>query len=603
MTTFAEPSTVATADLLSRLGAAVAVHPGRPAVHAVDGSLDFAGLDRRTAALARALRAHGVRRGDRVGIHLARTCDLPVALLATWRAGAAYVPLDPAYPAERIAFMAADARLAAVVSADAAPPVPSGVAVVRPDADAPDTGAPAAESTPHPLDSAYVIYTSGSTGRPKGVEVPHGAVADLAAALELSGAYRPEPGVVAWNASVSFDASVQQWIRICRGDTLVVIDDARRAEPTRLVQLLAEHGVTDLDLTPSHWQLLREPLAGARVPRLFMGGEPVPARTWRELADARIDALNLYGPTECTVDAITTPVTGPGPHLGEPLPGVRVHLLDGRLAPVTAVGAVGELYLAGPGLAHGYPGHPGLTADRFVADPFAPGPGARMYRTGDQARRSAEGLLEYVGRVDRQVKLRGFRIEPGEVEHALGALPGVTAAAVTVHEAAPGDHRLAGYVTGRAVRPADLLAELRRTLPAHLVPSTVTVLDALPLTPNGKVDHRALPAPAAEAVAPEAATGPDAPGGVDEQVAEVWRTVLGVPGVEPTDGFLALGGHSLAALRVVHLLRRKLGVELQLRDLLDAADLAGFTEAVRRAAEAGPAAVRPALTARREAVR
>ncbi|MGW6612215.1 non-ribosomal peptide synthetase [Streptomyces erythrochromogenes] len=600
MTTFAEPSTV-TADLLARLRGVVAAHPGRVAVHAVDGSLDFAELDRRTAALARALRAAGVRRGDRVGVHLARTADLPVALLATWRAGAAYVPLDPAYPAERIAFTAADARLAAVVSADAEPPVPAGVPVLRPTADAPDTEAPQARFAPHPLDSAYVIHTSGSTGRPKGVEVPHGAVADLVAALELSGAYRPEPGVVAWNASVSFDASVQQWVRICRGDTLVVVDDAQRAEPTRLVALLAEHGVTDLDLTPSHWQLLREPLAGARVPRLFMGGEPVPARTWRELADARIDALNLYGPTECTVDAITAPITGPGPHLGEPLPGVRAYLLDGRLVPVTAAGAVGELYLAGPGLAHGYPGHPGLTAGRFTADPFATEPGARMYRTGDQARRSSDGLLEYVGRVDRQVKLRGFRVELGEVEHALGALPAVTAAAVTLHEAAPGDHRLAGFVTGADLRPADLLAELRRTLPAHLVPSTVTVLDSLPLTPNGKVDHAALPAPAAPAA--PAAEPAAAQGGVEEQVAEVWRTVLGVPDIEQTDDFLSLGGHSLAALRVVHLLRRKLNVELQLRDLLDAADLAGFTAAVRRAAAAGPAAARPALTARREAVR
>ncbi|GAA2834982.1 non-ribosomal peptide synthetase [Kitasatospora sp. CM 4170] len=608
MTTTAEPAATvqptgptgpaAPADLLTRLRAAVAAHPDRPAVHAVDGSLDFAALDRRTAALARALRARGVRRGDRVGVHLARTADLPVALLAAWRAGAAYVPLDPAYPAERIAFMAADAGLAAVVSTDAAPPVPAGVPVLRPDAGAPqsvDAGDAAPDFTPDPLDSAYVIYTSGSTGRPKGVEVPHGAVAHLAAALERSGAYRPEPAVVGWNASVSFDASVQQWVRICRGDTLVLIDDARRADPARLAVLLAEHGVTDLDLTPSHWQLLREPLAGARVPRLFMGGEPVPERTWRELADGGIDAFNLYGPTECTVDAITAPITGPGPHLGEPLPGVRAHLLDDRLAPVTAPGAVGELYLAGPGVAHGYPGHPGLTAGRFVADPFTPG--TRMYRTGDQARRTADGLLEYVGRVDRQVKLRGFRIEPGEVEHALAALDGVSAAAVTVHEAAPGDLRLAGYVVTTAGAGADaaaLLVALRRTLPAHLVPATVTVLDALPLTPNGKVDHRALPAPAA---AEEAAPA----GGIDEQVAEVWRTVLGVPAVEPTDDFLSLGGHSLAALRVVHLLRRKLNVELQLRHLLDAADLAAFTAAVRRATEAGPAAPRPALTARRAA--
>ncbi|MEU9075822.1 non-ribosomal peptide synthetase [Kitasatospora sp. NPDC048538] len=594
-------------DLLHRLRTAVAAHPARIAVLAPAGetgtaSLDFAALDRRTAALARALRGLGVGRGDRVGVHLRRTADLPVALLAVWRAGAAYVPLDPAYPAERLAFMASDARLAALISADGLPAA-QGVPVLHPDAAAEDGPEPTADDLPgqvNPLDPAYVIYTSGSTGRPKGVEVSRGAVAALVTALEAAGAYRAEPGVVGWNASVSFDASVQQWARICRGDTVLVIGDEQRADPARTAALLAEHGVTDLDLTPSHWELLREPLGGARVPRLFMGGEAVPERTWRELADGGIDALNLYGPTECTVDAVTAPISGPGPHLGEPLPGVRLHLLDEKLAPV-ADGVVGEVYLAGPGLAHGYLGRPGLTAERFVACPFADPsdePGSRMYRTGDQARRGEGGRLEYVGRVDRQVKVRGYRIELGEVEHALAGLDGVRAAAVTVHEPAPGDRRLAGYVTG-AVTAAELTERLRATVPAHLVPSVITVLDAMPLTPNGKVDLVALPAPAAAAAEPSAAdAGAEGGGGLAEQVAEVWSTVLGVSGVLPTDDFFSLGGHSLAALRVVHLLRRRLGIELQLRHLLDSADLAAFTATVGRAVEAGTAAPRPALTAR-----
>ncbi|MFD4657164.1 non-ribosomal peptide synthetase [Kitasatospora sp. NPDC058444] len=588
-------------DLLDRLRATVAAHPERTAVLAPAGKagagkagadrLDFAELDRRTAALARALRERGIGRGDRVGVHLARTADLPVALLAVWRAGAAYVPLDPAYPAERLAFMAADARLAALISADGLPAA-EGVPVLRPDAAAEGTELPELPVGAHPLDPAYVIYTSGSTGRPKGVEVPRGAVAALVEALEATGAYRAEPGVVGWNASVSFDASVQQWARICRGDTVLVIGDEHRADPAEVAALLAEHAVTDLDLTPSHWELLREPLAGARVPRLFMGGEPVPERTWRELADGGIDALNLYGPTECTVDAVTAPISGPGPHLGEPLPGVRLHLLDEKLAPVPD-GVVGELYLAGPGLAHGYLGRAALTAERFVADPAATG--ERMYRTGDQARRGEGGRLEYAGRVDRQVKLRGYRIELGEVEHALARLAGVQAAAVTVHEPAPGDRRLAGYVTG-AVTAAELTERLRATVPAHLVPSVITVLDALPLTPNGKVDLAALPAPAA----PEEGA-PAGDGGLTGQVAEVWSTVLGVTGVRPTDDFFSLGGHSIAALRVVHLLRRRLGIELQLRHLLDSADLAAFTATVERAVAAGTAAPRPALTARARA--
>ncbi|WP_330297824.1 non-ribosomal peptide synthetase [Streptomyces sp. NBC_00503] len=580
-------------DATTRFLQAARTTPDRTAVRGVDGELTFAALERRTAELAGALREHGIGRGDRVGVHLPRTAELVVALLAVWRAGAAYVPLDPSYPQDRLSYMAADSGISLLISADSAGvALPQGVGTIRTDATGAEAGADAADFTA--LDPAYVIYTSGSTGLPKGVEVSRGNVASLLAALEENGMYRPEAGVVGWNASVSFDASVQQWARICRGDTLVVLGDAQRSDPVALAALLEENGVTDLDLTPSHWELLREPLAGARAagraPRLFMGGEPVPARTWQEIASGSVDALNLYGPTECTVDSTAARITGAGPHIGTALPGVRVQVLDGGLRPV-ADGVTGEVYVSGPGVAHGYVNRPGLTAERFVADPAGPA-GQRMYRTGDLARRTAGGVLEYAGRVDRQIKLRGYRIEPGEIEGALTGHPEVVEGVVTVHEAAPGDQRLIAYVTTGAASPtaAGILDHLRSVLPAHMVPAGVTILDALPLTPNGKVDHAALPLPKA-APAPAASDGS---AGLEEQVAEVWRTVLGLDSVVPEDDFLALGGHSLAALRVVHILRRKLGAELQLRHLLDSRDLAEFTESVRAAARTG-VAKRPSL--------
>ncbi|MEU6199606.1 non-ribosomal peptide synthetase [Streptomyces sp. NPDC047061] len=589
------------ADPLTRFLAAADATPGRTAVVAADGRLSYAELDRRTAELAGALRAHGIRRGDRVGIHLRRTTDLPVALLAVWRAGAAYVPLDPAYPRERLAFMAEDSGLALLLTAEpGAVPLPDGVPALGPDA----TGGPGPDTPVTALDAAYVIYTSGSTGRPKGVEATRGGVAALLAGLEERGMYRSEAGVVGWSASVSFDASVQQWARVCRGDTVVVVDDTTRTDPVRLAALLDEHGVTDLDLTPSHWELLREPLA-ARPVRLFMGGEPVAQATWDEITSGGTDALNLYGPTECTVDSTATRIAGPRPHIGDALPAVTPHLLDEELRPV-APGTTAELYLSGPTVTHGYVGRPGLTAERFVASPFAPG--ARMYRTGDLARRRPDGTLEFAGRADRQLKLRGFRIEPGEIEGALTRHPRIREAAVKVHEAAPGDQRLIAYVTASGtpdLATDDILAHARTLLPAHMVPATALVLDALPLTPNGKLDHAALPAPAPLAASrPEPAdrsgtgTGPAGTGpvgtGLAEQVADVWRTVLGRDDIRPDDDFLTLGGHSLAALRVIHILRRTLSIELQLRHLLDARDLADFTEAVRTAGQA-PAPRRPAL--------
>ncbi|MGW4508325.1 non-ribosomal peptide synthetase [Streptomyces sp. NPDC004436] len=558
----AEPNT-----LVERFLRAAREVPDRAAVHAGDGSLSFAGLAARTARLAAALRASGVRPGDRVGVCLRRGTGWTVAPLAVWRAGAAYVPLDPAHPADRLAHIAADAGLRAVVAdAGTAAGWAAGLPVLDPHTAGPEAGADAPSGpVGRPGDAAYVIHTSGSSGPPKGVEVTHGGVAALVAGLEERGVYPRGHGVVAWNASLSFDASVQQWVRVCRGDTLVVLDDEDRTEPARLDALFDEHGVTDLDCTPSHWRLTGPRLRPGRPLRLLLGGEPVPVPMWRALAaDPAVEAWNLYGPTECTVDATAVRITGDTPRLGEPLAGVRACVLDERLRPATT----GELYLAGPGVAVGYVGRPGLTASRFVADPFA-ADGSRMYRTGDLVRWRAGSGLEFLRRTDRQLKVRGFRMEPGEVEDRLREHPGVDAAVAVVRTGPDGDALLAAYwvpAPGEPVTGAELGRHCAAVLPAHFVPSVFVTVDALPLTPNGKVDTEALPP------LPTAASGTQSPGRapegpLEELIAAVWSEVLGRDGIDADANFFALGGHSLVALRVVSRLKKDAGIALRTKDV------------------------------------
>jgi amino acid adenylation domain-containing protein len=559
------------ADLLTRFRDAVRRDPQRTAVRDTAGALSFAALDRRTAALAEELRRSGIGRGDRVGVCLPRGTDLLVALLAVWRAGAAYVPLDPAYPADRLAFMADDAGLGALVTASRPAWLPAGVPAIAPAGADPAPAAPAFVDTEVTgLDPAYLIYTSGSTGRPKGVLVPRGAVAALVTALERAGMYAAAPRVVAWNASASFDASVQQWARVCRGDSIVVLAPEHRTEPERLAAWLTECAVTDLDLTPSHWELLREKLLTAERPlRLFIGGEPIREPVWREIADAaaagRLDAVNVYGPTESTVDATATWIAGPGgPHIGTALTGVDTHVLDERLRPVPA-GEPGELYLSGTRLALGYLGRPALTAQRFL--PAVTGaPGARMYRTGDRVRRQADGVLEFLGRTDGQVKLRGYRVEPGEIEAALRACAGVSAAAVVLRELPGRGTQLVGYHVS-TVPAAALRAALAETLPEYMLPGDLVPLAALPLTENGKLDRAALPDPAApDAGTTDAGDGAEL-GAVAQVIAEVWAEVLGRDRVGADDDFFALGGHSLVALRAVARLKRTFGVAISTRDV------------------------------------
>ncbi|WP_228718094.1 non-ribosomal peptide synthetase [Kitasatospora acidiphila] len=583
-------------DLVARFRATAQRAPDRIAVRGADGELTFAELDQRTAQLAGALAARGVGAGDLVGVSLPRGTQLVVSLLAVWRAGAAYLPLDPRYPVDRLEFMAKDAGIRVLVGEPGHVLRASGLDVVAPDSVAGDPEAAGSEPVAvSPLDPAYVIYTSGSTGRPKGVQVGRGSVADLVAALERAGVYAEEPRVVGWNASVSFDASVQQWARICRGDTIAILDEDQRTDPDQLRGLLDAYGIQDLDLTPSHWELVRTCLldggADGPLPRLFMGGEPVPERTWQEISKATanglLEAVNLYGPTECTVDATSAWITGEEAHIGHPLPGTRAYVVGDDLRQLTAPGETGELFLAGEGLALGYLNRPALTAERFVADPFAAngdgprllGDGGRMYRTGDQVRLRADGSLEFIGRVDRQVKVRGYRIELGEVEAAVSSHPRVTTALLTGYrDPALGDQLVAYYVADEPPTDAELRDHCAAVLPEFMVPSVFVAVDTIPLTVNGKVDWEALPAP--QAAPAEQFVEPR--GTVEKLLAEVWAEVLGRDRISADDNFFALGGHSLVALKVISRLKRELGLAVRTKEVYQhpqLRELAGYVEA------------------------
>ncbi|MFF3129365.1 amino acid adenylation domain-containing protein [Streptomyces sp. NPDC057908] len=556
-------------DVLERFNRTVVAAPDRIAVHAIGGDLSFAELERLSSRLAWILRERGLAHGSRVGVSLPRSADLVVALLGIWRAGGVYVPLDPSYPQERLAAAVTGAGIRLVVSDQASLPWAENAQLISPtEAKISGDGRSAPSVHVSPDDAAYVIYTSGSTGRPKGVQATWGGVENLVAALETAGIYSPEPRVVGWNASVSFDASVQQWVRVCRGDTLVVIDEDHRTDPVRLRWLLDTYGVEDLDLTPSHWELLRTclltPSAGGSVPRLFMGGEPVPDRIWQEIAEAKavgeIDAVNLYGPTECTVDATAAWIENGHSHIGRPLPGKRAYVLDGNLQPVPAH-EIGELYLAGAGVAHGYIAQSALTAERFVADPFS-SDGSRMYRTGDNVRWSDDGVLEFVGRADRQVKIRGFRVELGEIEAAMCSHPEVKTAVLVVRgDEALGDQLVAYYVADLAPSSADLRDHCAAVLPTYMLPAVFVRVDSIPLTVNGKVDRDRLLAlhmvEAGEGRAPE--------GPVEKLIADVWAEALRKEWIHADDDFFALGGHSLIALRLMARLKKELGVKLPVK--------------------------------------
>jgi amino acid adenylation domain-containing protein len=562
------------------------------------GELTGTGVRDLARRVTAALRGHGIGVSDRVAILLPRGARLLPAILGAWSAGASYVPMDPIYPAQRLAGMLEDAGATAILidssvpDAPVPPPAAAPVAVVdlADLAAAPEPG-PAGEPLLDllPAAAAVTLFTSGSTGRPKAVSVTQGGIATLLNAVAPMLGLGPDDRFVAVSTFAFDIALVELLAPVLAGGRLVVADTEHALDAARLRELLADSGATALQVTPAGWRMLMDAGGVPDGVKLRMtAGEPLP----RDLADAMgsgpgARVVNLYGPTETTIysggDAVAP---SPAPiEVGSVIAGTRLYVLDARLSPVPP-GVTGEVYIGGAGVAHGYHGNPGMTAGRFIPDPFGGRPGARLYRTGDVGRWRRSGKIELAGRADRQLKIRGYRVESGEVEAALRADADIAQAVVSVRGAGH-DVRLVGYLVTRSgddrppagQPPAGLRERLREVLPDYMVPATFVVLPALPLTGSGKIDHRALPEPDWGAAPGQAAVAPRTP--VESRLAAMFSELLALPApVGVSDNFFALGGHSLTATRLMAQVRAAYGVDLPVRTFFSDPTVAGLAAAL-----------------------
>ncbi len=572
-------------DLIARQAA---THPGVIAVTSGGTSETYAGLDRQANQLSHYLQGLGVGTETVVGLCLDRGVDMLVALLAVWKAGAAYLPLDPRHPDERLDYVIADSR-ASIVLGDAV--VLDNLSAVRARTVALDNPAIAAAirlgpvTAPvvgiHPDQAAYVSYTSGSTGRPKGVWVSHraltGYVDGIPGRAGLGGVGRR---YALLQPAVTDFANTMIFVCLSTGGSLHMPDPGMASDPVAVAAYLREHDIDYLKIVPSHLAALAGPtglttLLPART--LVLGGEAVTQTLARDLAEVAGDRMvvNHYGPTEATVGSATACLDGGPVRIGHPVPNTRLYVVDRQVNQVP-VGAAGELYIGGAGVARGYGNRPGLTAEVFVADPFS-GDGTRLYRTGDRVRRWPDGRLEFLGRLDRQVKIRGYRIEPAEIEAALLTHSAVASVAVIACDDGPG-RRLVAYLM--PANPADgipassdLRAYLRRSLPDHMIPAAFVALDSLPLTSNGKIDRKALPA--LDGTRPGLATRYQRPRtATEELLGGIWTDTLGIDRIGTSDNFFDLGGHSLLATQVISRIRAIFEIELSLAALFDHPTLA-----------------------------
>ncbi|WP_328677069.1 non-ribosomal peptide synthetase [Streptomyces sp. NBC_00343] len=573
--------------------------PAATAVVCGTTRLTFAEVNARANRVARRLAAHGAGPDDLVALALPRTADSVVAILGILKSGAAYVPVDLEYPAERISTLFEEARPRLVLTdAASARNLPDGgpARLLVEEALTDGPGAHEADLTDTervrpllPSHLAYVIYTSGSTGRPKGVAVEHRALANMFHSHRAH-FFTPEteaagggPLRVALTNALVFDASWSQLLWMVAGHELHLVDEDTRKDPQALVAYVAHHRVDVLDTTPGFFRQLRSAGLldgeGHRPRTLALGGEAVGDTLWAELrATPGLSVYNLYGPAECTVDAMLCRVgDATAPTIGRPADNIRLYLLDERMRPVP-VGVEGELYLAGAGLARGYLGRSGLTAERFIADPFGT-PGARMYRTGDLGRRLPDGTVAFAGRSDDQVKVRGFRIEPGEIESVLAADATVDQASVVVREDRPGVRRLVAYVVpvaGENVDAVALRALTAAVLPDHMVPAAVVALPALPLTHNGKLDRAALPAPEFAA----ATTSRPPRTERERALCDLYADALGAENVGIDDSFFDLGGDSITSMQLAARARES-GLLITPKDVFTHRTVAALAEAAR----------------------
>ncbi|MFI2184143.1 amino acid adenylation domain-containing protein [Streptomyces sioyaensis] len=580
--------------------------PDAPAVVHGSTTLSYRQLVQRATDLAAELQARGVGPDVRVGLSAEGSPELVVGMLAVLLAGGAYVPLDPAYPHDRLTYMLDNCRAALLLTLrrhTGQLPL-TDLPVLCLDEIRPAPGGRLTGPAPAPDDLAYVIYTSGTTGRPKGAMITHQGLVNLD--LVHREAFPPRPGRrVLQFASISFDYFTWEWmLALTTGGSLHVASREELRPGPPMIDLVARDKITTLNLTAGVLSTL-DPADLPSVTEVTSASEPCSAALVKRWAQDGRRMVNAYGPTEISVFCTTmAPLVDDGstPPIGRTVPGTELHVLDEALQPVP-VGAVGELYIGGLGVGRGYQSRPDITADRFVPDPFGAQPGGRLYRSGDRVRWDERGVLHYLGRTDHQVKIRGVRIEPSEIETVLAGHPDVRRAVVLARPAKNGDLQLVGYATLREpargrVDAVALRAHLAERLPAAMVPAFLVVLDHFPLNPNGKLDRAKLPEPDLERATEQLAGGePRTP--LERDIAAVWREVLGVSRIGVRDNFFELGGHSLLATRVATRLRDTLGVELPLRELFEARTVEALADRVQQhratLPDAAPAAPIPAV--------